>query len=123
MTHTKLILIVDDEAANRILLEAILDCMGYMYRSAGDGFEALACLSPEFDLILLDVMMPGLNGFEVAQRIRNGDSCQDIPIIMVTGLNTEEDRRAALQAGANAFVTKPIDRRELGLSISSLLDA
>jgi CheY-like chemotaxis protein len=122
MKDTKRILVVDDEARNRCLLEAIVGCMGYECQCASDGFEALACLNPEIDLVLLDIMMPGLDGFEVAQRIRSGDSCKDVPIIMVTGLNSMEDRHKASQVGANVFVTKPIDQRQLRLSISTLLN-
>lgn len=122
MKERKQILIVDDEPRNRLLLEALLAGMGYQCCMAGDGFEALDRLNPEIDLVLLDIMMPGLSGYEVAQRIRAGSSCQHVPIIMVSALNSEEDRFKAEQAGANEFVTKPIDRLQLGLSISALLN-
>jgi len=123
MKDAKRILIVDDEVWNRFLFEALLEGMGYQWQCAGDGFEALACLSPEIDLVLLDVMMPGLDGFEVARRIRSGCSCPDVPIIMVTALGSAEDRVRAAEAGANAFVTKPINKLELRMSIASLLSA
>jgi CheY-like chemotaxis protein len=119
----KRILIVDDEILNRCLLEAMLEPMGFQAQCASDGLEALECLSPEIDLILLDVMMPGLDGFEVARRIRCGDSCQNVPIIMVTGLSSAEDRMRAEEAGADAFVTKPIDQLELRVAITALLNS
>jgi CheY-like chemotaxis protein len=118
----KRILIVDDDVANRALLEALVASMGYDYRSASDGLEALNCLDAEIDVVLLDIVMPGLDGYEVARRIRSGTSCQDVPIIMVSGLNCGEDRRKAQQAGANLFVSKPIDRLELGSSLRTLLN-
>lgn len=120
---SKRILIVDDEDKNRDLLEAIVACMGHESQCARDGYEALSSLNADIDLVLLDAMMPGLDGFQVAQRIRSGHFCQDVPIIMVTGLTSVEDRQRASQAGANEFVTKPIDQRGLRLSISTLLKA
>ena len=121
MNATKRILIVDDEAGNRVLLEALMTSMGYQCLLASNGFEALDCLGPGIDLVLLDIMMPGLDGCEVARRIRCGAWCQGIPIIMVSGLNSAEDRLRAEQAGATMFVSKPINGAELRLNVSSLL--
>jgi CheY-like chemotaxis protein len=122
MNQTKRILIVDDEESNRVLLEALLATLGYECCLASDGCEALVCLDPNIDLVLLDIVMPGLDGYEVARRIRSGGTCPDVPIIMVSGLNTAEDRLKAGQAGANFFVSKPVDQEQLLLSVSALLD-
>lgn len=119
---SKQILIVDDDILTLWLLEAVIEHMGYKALVAHDGFEALAILSPEIDLILLDIVMPGLDGFEVIQRIRCGDSCQDVPIIVVSGLGGEECRKKAERLGANDFVSKPIDRHELQPKVTALLN-
>jgi putative two-component system response regulator len=118
---SKRILVVDDELLNRCLLEVMLETWGYQIEFASNGTEALASLNPEIDLVLLDIMMPGLDGFEVTRRIRCGHACSDVPIIMVTGLSSTEDRVRAEQVGANGFVTKPIDQVELQLRMTSLL--
>lgn len=112
MKKAKQILIVDDDILAQWLLEALIEHMGYRALVAHDGFEALGILSPEIDLILLDIVMPGLDGFEVIQRIRCGDSCQDVPIIVVIGLSGEERRKKASHLGANDFLSKPIDLHE-----------
>ncbi|MBM3300821.1 MAG: response regulator, partial [Deltaproteobacteria bacterium] len=109
MGGVRRILVVDDEQQNRDLLEALLASMEYESEMAQDGFEALAMLRPGLDLVLLDVMLPGIDGFEVARRIRQDPQCGDVPIIMVTALSGKQDRLAAVEAGANDFVTKPID--------------
>jgi putative two-component system response regulator len=123
---TKNILIVDDEVINRELLEDLLESFGHRSESVTNGIEALARLyetdSLELpDLILLDVMMPGMNGFEVARIIRNNEITADLPIVMVTALSSREDRLRAVEAGANDFIAKPIDVTELRVRITSLL--
>lgn len=119
----KRILIVDDDALNRELLQEILEGMGYASETAPGGNEALAMLDSRFDLVLLDVNMPDMDGFTVARKVREGGEAFDVPIIMVTALNSKEDRLAAVEAGANDFVAKPIDRVELRVRIASLLRA
>ncbi len=121
MSQKKHLLVVDDDAMNRELLEAILFGLGYTCEMASGGEEALAMLDTRFDLVLLDINMPDMDGYAVAQSIRERESVADIPIVMVTALSTKEDRLTAVEAGANDFVTKPIDRTELRVRIASLL--
>jgi putative two-component system response regulator len=123
MKKRQRILVVDDEAANRDLLEVLLTGLGHEVEPAADGFQALAKLGPDFDLVLLDVMMPGMDGFEVTRRIRGGSACPDIPICMVTALTGQEERLRAVEVGANDFIAKPIDRTELRVRTASLLRA
>ncbi|MBI3604340.1 MAG: response regulator [Nitrospirae bacterium] len=121
MVQAKRILVVDDEAPNRDLLEALLESLGIETELACDGIEALAKIKLGFDLVLLDVMMPGMDGFEVARRIRQDVEFGDVPIVMATALTGKEDRLRAVEAGANDFITKPIDKIELRVRTASLL--
>jgi putative two-component system response regulator len=123
---SKFILIVDDEEANRDLLEALLESLGHHAESIHNGAASLNRLREENfqrlpDLVLLDVMMPGVNGFEVARAIRQEPATADLPIVMVTALSSKEDRLRAVEAGANDFIAKPIDKTELRVRITSLL--
>lgn len=121
MNQPKRILIVDDEKLNRKLLEDLIASLGHEPETARDGVEALAKLKLDIDLVLLDVMMPGMDGFEVARRIRKDPETSHIPIVMVTALTSEKDRLSAVQAGANDFIAKPIDKTELQVRTESLL--
>ncbi len=121
MDRRKCILVVDDERRNLDLLEFMLEALGHRAILAADGNEALGKLGPEIDLVLLDVMMTGMDGFEVARRIRMHHECADVPIMMVTVLTSKEDRLQAVEAGANDFISKPIDRIELKVRVDSLL--
>lgn len=112
---------VDDESSNRDFLVKMLKGLGHNADSASDGLKALDQLKLGYDLILLDVMMPGMDGFEVVQKIRGGTEYQDIPICMVTGLSGREDRLRAVEAGANDFIVKPFDMMELKIRTNSLL--
>jgi len=123
MERRKRVLVVDDEASNRELLEALLTELGHDVDMAADGSAALAQLDPSHDLVLLDVMMPGIDGYEVARRIRNESSVPDIPICMVTALSGKEERLRAVEAGANDFIAMPIDKTELKVRTASLLKA
>jgi putative two-component system response regulator len=121
MDKPKRILIVDDEELNRELLEDLIASFGHEPEMARDGIEALAMMKLDIDLVLLDVMMPGMDGFEVAKRIRENVDYSDLPIIMVTALTSKEDRLRAVEAGANDFITKPVDKTELKVRTASLL--
>ena len=104
------ILIVDDESSNRRLLEVLLEPEGYRTRTAAGGQEALECIAHNPpDLILLDVMMPGMDGRQVAHIIKADPTTRNIPIIMVTAQTDREARLAALDAGAEEFRNKPVD--------------
>jgi diguanylate cyclase (GGDEF)-like protein/PAS domain S-box-containing protein len=116
------ILIVDDESANRRLLQALLGYEGYFTRSAASGEEALASIADDPpDLILLDVMMPGLDGRQVVRAVKADPATSKIPVIMVTAQGDREARLAALEAGAEDFLSKPVDRAELWLRVRNLL--
>jgi len=123
MKRRKRVLVVDDEASNRELLEALLTSLGHDVDMVADGSAALAKLDPSHDLVLLDVMMPGIDGFETARRIRKESSFPDIPICMVTVLSDKEERLRAVEAGANDFISKPVDKTELRVRTASLLRA
>jgi diguanylate cyclase (GGDEF)-like protein/PAS domain S-box-containing protein len=118
----KTVLIVDDEPHNRTLLEALLQPEGYVTCTASTGEEALAAVTHQPpDLILLDVMMPGMDGYQVAKALKGNPRTSNIPIIMVTA---QTDRRAlldGLDAGAEEFLTKPVNRSELWLRVRNLL--
>jgi len=115
------ILIVDDEPVNRALLERMLGVLGYETRSAANGQEALTAVNDDIDLVLLDVNMPDITGFEVAKQIRSADRCFDVPIIMVTALSSMQDRLAAVESGANDFICKPVDLTELRVRVTAQL--
>ena len=122
MTGPAVILIVDDERANRRLLQVLLKPKGYVTRTATDGTEALASIAADPpDLILLDVMMPGLDGRQVASAVKADPATSNIPIIMVTAQSDKYARLAALDAGAEDFLSKPVDRAELWLRVRNLL--
>jgi two-component system, NtrC family, response regulator AtoC len=121
MSQPKRILVVDDEEQNRDLLEAMLESLGYESELALGGSDALAKLNAGTDLVLLDIMMPRMDGFEVVRRIRNHAQFGDIPVIMVTVLDEKKDRLKAVEAGANDFITKPVDTLELRVRVASLL--
>ena len=115
------VLVVDDERTNRELLSSLLELEGYAVEEAQDGFEALAKSAMDLDVILLDLMMPDIDGFEVARRIRADTEARDVPIIMVTALDGKEERLRAIDAGANDFISKPIDRLELQVRVRSMV--
>jgi putative two-component system response regulator len=117
----KKILVIDDEEINRKVLTGLLHSFGHEAVDAASGQEGLARLGPDVDLILLDIMMPDMDGFAVCRSIRAREEYRDIPIIMVTALTAKEDRLLAVQAGASDFVSKPIDSTELQVRMSSQL--
>ncbi len=115
------ILVVDDIAANVRLLEAILVSRGYAVATAGSGEDALeSLLATPPDIVLLDVQMPGIGGYEVCRRIRADPATSFIPVVMVTSSDAE-DRIEAIEAGADDFIQKPFDQQELLARVRSLL--
>ncbi len=122
MKDKPVILIIDDLPQNIELLEAYLIPQGYEIVNAANGEETLEKLSvEEIDLILLDVMMPGMDGFEVTRRIRQDPAHRLLPIILVTALRDTEDRVKGIEAGCDDFISKPVDKTELLARVRSLL--
>ena len=121
VAESKNVLLVDDEEINRKVLAGLLDTFGHKALVASSGRRCLEMLSPDVDLVLLDIMMPDMDGFSVAQAIRAREGFEDLPIIMVTALTAKQDRLKAVEAGANDFVAKPIDATELRVRMDSLL--
>lgn len=118
---TPRILVVDDLPANVRLLEAVLEPAGFSVSSASSGPEALDLVASELpDLVLLDVQMAGMNGYEVCRRIRENEATELIPVVMVTSHDSEA-RIDGIRAGADDFVTKPFDHQELLLRVRSLV--
>lgn len=123
-TDVEKILCVDDEPKNLELLEAVLGPCGYMLEFARNGEEALACLAAGLpDLVLLDIMMPGLSGLEVLEKIRAEKKTAALPVIMVTSLRETEHKVRALEAGADDFLSKPYEKAELIARIRTNLRA
>ena len=116
------ILIVDNEIQNRQLLELMLKPAGYLTLSATTGEEAFVLIAQRApDLILLDIMMPGVDGYQVARTIKDNPATSSIPIIMVTAHHGRDIRLAGLKAGAEEFLTTPVDQSELLLRVRNLL--
>jgi two-component system cell cycle response regulator len=119
---TARILVVDDIPANVKLLEARLIAEYFDVLTAADGYQALAiCDRHQVDLILLDIMMPGMDGFEVCERLKSNPKTSHIPVVMVTALDQPADRVRGLKAGADDFLTKPVNDLQLIARVKSLL--
>ena len=116
------ILIVDDERPNRQLLEVMLAPEGFHLLTAASGEEALAIVAQQPpDLILLDVLMPGMDGYQVVDKIKGSLATQNIPLIMISDLDDRNARMLGLSAGAEDVLTKPVDRAELCVRVRNLL--
>jgi len=113
------VLVVDDEPANRELLRDLLEARGFAVEEAEDGFAALAAVErePLPDVILLDVMMPGMDGFEVCRRMRDNSQTSHLPILMVTALADRASRLRGISEGATDFLTKPIDTADTHMRV------
>ncbi|MBL8602328.1 MAG: response regulator [Myxococcales bacterium] len=118
------VLVVDDEETNRVLLDAVLSPEGYEVLQAASGEEALGRIANgEADLVLLDMMMPGLDGIETCERIRQHPRGLDLPVVFLTAYGDRDARIRAKRAGADEFLTKPLDEAELLVRIKNLLAA
>jgi len=117
------ILIVDDNLQNLELMQAYLEELECSITTAVDGVEAIEAIEGSHpDLVLLDVMMPRMSGFEVCQKIKSQPSTRDIIVIMVTALNEVGDFERALECGTNDFLAKPVNKLELLTRVRSLLE-
>ncbi len=120
--HQTKVLIVDDDPLNVKLLERSLASQAYMTQKAFSGEEALQMVSESApDVILLDIMMPGLNGYEVTERLKSNENTKGIPIILVTALDGPETRIRGMETGADEFINKPVNREELLARVASMV--
>lgn len=118
----KLLLVVDDNPLNRKLLADTLNADGYRVRCAASGSEALAAIADTApDLLLLDVMMPGMDGFELVRQLRADRTTRELPVVMVTALDDEGSRTRLAAAGVEHLLTKPVDRWQLSSLLRKLL--
>jgi len=117
------ILLVDDNQQNLELMQAYLETLPCRIQTARDGLEAMEIIERDRpDLILLDVMMPRMSGFEVCQKIKGNPLTRDVVVIMVTALHEVGDFERAAECGTNDFITKPVNKPELLTRVRSLLE-
>ena len=116
------ILIVDDNPQNTELLQAYLETLECEIRIAVDGVDALENINARLpDIVLLDIMMPRMSGFEVCRRIKDNPKTRDIPVVIVTALNEMGDVEKGIDSGADDFLSKPVNKLELLTRVKSLL--
>ncbi len=119
----KTILIVDDEPSIVITLEYLMKHAGHDVVTARDGLQALDCLAESKpDLMILDVMMPNKNGFEVCEEVRSDDRFADMPIVILSAKSSEAEINRGLALGADAYITKPFSTHDLVERVNSLLN-
>ena len=118
------ILVVEDNRDTSVLLRELLEGEGYQVESEATGEAALAALerAPDVDLIVLDLMLPGLSGWEVARRLRQDPRTSGVPIIAVSALARSQERESALHAGCDAYVAKPFTPDELARLMATTLE-
>lgn len=118
----KTVLVVDDEETIRLIFKTRLNAAGYDVVTASSGKEALAAMEQESpDIVLLDVMMPEMNGFATCRAIRENPAWKKLPVLMITGLHRDTDALEGRQSGATDFMTKPVDHNDLTLRIRKLI--
>jgi len=117
------ILVVDDDTKIQMVVRIMLQKKGYDVKCVSSGLEAFQEI-PEFkpDLIMLDVMMPGMGGYEVCRKLKSSESTKNIPVIMLTALGMGEDFEKAIENGADWYIVKPFNSRQLLSRVSMLLD-
>ena len=121
--NSSLILIVDDSSVNNLLMRSILEDKGYSILAVSNGKDALKILRQKLpDLIILDIMMPELNGFGVLESVKKYESTANIPVIMLTARNNQKDQEKAITMGAADYVIKPIDIEDVIARVDRLVN-
>jgi CheY-like chemotaxis protein len=122
-TRTAHILVVDDDPNSREIVQTFLESRGYSVRTAANGEAALAAVQGQIpQLILLDVMMPGMDGWEVARTLKDHADYADIRVVMMTARSDFSDKQKGLQAGADDYLVKPIQLEDLGNTVKRNLE-